>query len=258
MAIAVKSLVRRNQSVLPRYKSDDVLSKPIRLRKSLPAYQRQGTSQQSAVTRNYQQRVRADVLSDEEEQPRYVTTDDLGEQDALTTKMSRGAKMASLRPRQEQSCYQPQQERDFPWTKVISFLVVLALIIWGIVWGFLSLMAWWTDVSNTYQYGPTRTTVVNGVFGINNDSPVHPTSVIAINVKGVLVIESLPAGDVGSLKTYPTGLTLVGESAAKIPVILTVKDLDGDHKPDVLIEIPGQNVTLKLLNTGSGFKFQSR
>jgi hypothetical protein len=93
--------------------------------------------------------------------------------------------------------------------------------------------------------------VVSGVFGMNNDSQANPTSVIAINVKGTLVIESLPAGDVSQMKIYPTGLTLIGESAAKLPVILTIKNLNG--KPDVLIEIPGQSVSLKLMNNGSNF-----
>jgi hypothetical protein len=253
MALTAKSIVRRDQTSTSRPAADERPSTPVRRRRSLSASERQGTSSQPALTRNYQQPEQADVLDEEEqEQPRHVTTDDLVEHDAPMTRPPQGAKVTPLQTRRVRSYVRPEQQ-GFPWIKVIAVLVATAIVVWGIVWCVLSIISWGTDVVNTFQYGPTRTTVVSGVFGIGNDSQAAPTSVIAINMKGTLVIESIPAGDVSKMKAYPTGLTLVGESAAKLPVLLTIKDLNGDHKPDVLIEIPGQSMPMKLINNGTGF-----
>jgi hypothetical protein len=253
MAVTAKSIVRRNQAATPRREADEIPSTPIRLRRSLPASERQGTSKQPALTQRYQQPAQADVLDEEDqEQPMHITTDDLVERDGPVTRPPQSAKVTPLRAKQVRGYVQGQQQ-NIPWIKIILGLIVIAIVVWGVVWGILSLISFCSDVSNTYQYGPTRTSVVSGVFGMDNDTQASPTSVIAMNLKGTLVLESLPAGDASKMKTYPTGLTLVGDSAAKLPVILTIKDLNGDHKPDVLVEIPGQSITLKLINNGTGF-----
>ncbi len=148
---------------------------------------------------------------------------------------------------------QPPQQQAFPcWVKIAFWVVAIVVVIWMVVRLILTVMDFCTDVSNTYHYGPTRTTVVSGVFG-HNDSPTNQTEIVAVNLHGTLLIQEVPGGDVLKTRTYPTGLMLVGDAAAKTPIILSIKDLNGDHRPDVLIEIPGQSITLKLFNTGTAF-----
>jgi hypothetical protein len=237
MALTARSIIQRNQRSLSPRNADGVPGTPVVLRKSRLMNQQQRT-------RNYQQPAGADVLDEEIS----LITDDLIESDASIPRSSQGANVTPLR----RGYIQPEP-KSIGWIKSIAILVLVALVVWGLVWGILSLISWSTDVSNTYAYGPTRTSVVSGVFGIDHDSVTSPTSIVAINLKGTLVIESIPAGDVSKIKTYPTGFTMIGDTAAKLPVLLTIKDINGDHRPGVLIQIPGQSITLKLINNGNGF-----
>lgn len=249
MATTAKSLVRRNR--VPSLREEDELSTtPAIRRRSRIDEGQQRTSRQPVPARSYQQPAQADVLDEEErQQPIHIMTDDLVVNNGPVTRPPQNMKVMPLRT---SSCVRLELQ-GIPRIIIIPALIVIVIVVWSVVWGILSLISFGTDVSNTYMYGPTRTSVVSGVFGIDNDSSASPTSVIAINVKGILVIESLPAGDVSKLKIYPTGFSLVGTSAAKLPVILTIKDLNSDHKPDVEVKIPGQSITLKLVNNGNDF-----
>lgn len=251
MAVTAKSLIRRDQSPSPR-EEDELSSTPIRQRRSLSPSERQGTRKQSSLTHNYQQPAQADVLEEEEqEQHMDVTTEDLVEDDAPITRSSQSAKVTPLRARHTSISVQ-SEPKGIPWVKIIVVLAVIAIVVWGLVRTILAVIDFGTDVSNTYHYGPNRTTVVSGVFG-HDDSLSNPTQIIALNLQGTLLIEAMSGGDVSKVKTFPTGLVLVGDSAAKTPIILTIKDVNDDHKPDVLIEIPGQGVTMRLINTGTDF-----
>lgn len=242
-----RSGVRRDQH--PIGLKDDVT--PVAKRRSLPADQRNGTAKQPAVTRNYAGIVDAEVADDFLER----RTDDLedDEIEVPSTNPARG-KINPLRTYRSLTNVQPKKQR-IPlswWAKLIIALIVLALVIWAVVTVILMVVDFGTDMSNTFNYGPNRTSIVSGVFGHHNDAAT-PTSVIAMNVKGALLIEEVPGGDVSKTKVYPTGLTLVGSNAAQMPIILTIKDLNQDHKPDVLVEIPGQKVQLQLMNNGKDF-----
>jgi hypothetical protein len=241
VALTAKSVVRRDGTQVCQ--EADEPGTPAVQRKSLPADQESSTRKQRQATRKYR------VLeADEEEQPVERTTDDLVEEHApvrssgkITPTPSRSRRMAQSAPRKV----------NIVVVAMVIILVIMAVV--GIVWFVLFVGDCLADYNNTLTYGPNRTTIVNGVFGHNHDSPTDPTDVIAVNAKGILLIEEVPAGDVSKTKVYPTGLTLVGDNAKKVPFILTVRDLNRDHKPDVLIEIPGQNVTLKLINNGTDF-----
>lgn len=152
------------------------------------------------------------------------------------------------------------QPRSWPprfWRLKLGFgLAATMLVLYLLVSLVLAAINAVTNFSNTLQYGPVRTTVVSGVFGHDHDSAVHPTLVIAQNLQGTIDLREVPASDQTKEVGYPTGLSLIGEQASQVPVQLTIKDLNNDHLPDVLIHIQGggQDIMLKLLNTGSGFR----
>jgi hypothetical protein len=250
MALTAKSVVRRDRTLA--HQEADEPGTPAVQRKSLPADQQPGTRKQRQATRKYRA-IDADALEeadapDEGELLVQRTTDELVEEH--TPRRSSG-KVTPVPPRSRRVAQSTPRKVNKVIVAIVILLVIMAVV--GIVWFVLFVGDCLADYNNTLTYGPNRTTIVSGVFGHNNDSPTNPTDVIAINAKGIILIEEVPAGDVSKTKVYPTGLTLVGNNAKKVPFILTVRDLNGDHKPDVLIEIPGQNVTLKLINTGNDF-----
>jgi hypothetical protein len=242
-----KSVVRRDRAGFARRDEEAIPGAPIARRSSLPANERQTGRGQRTSTQGPRRPAQPDIL-DEDESFTIRTTDDVVTDDA-SVRTTQGTKVMPLRTRRS---ILPEHQ-SISRIKVTLALVALAVVIWCIVWGILSFIGFCTDVWNTYHYGPTRTSVVSGVFGIDNDSQADPTSVIAMNVNGILVLEVLPAGDVSQMKVYPTSLKLVGDNAAKLPIRLKIEDVHGNHRPDVLIEIPGQSIPLKLINTGNGF-----
>lgn len=158
-------------------------------------------------------------------------------------------------PRQAHLHAVPKSTSQAKGSKIwIVWLIVGALVAFLLLQLGFFLWSWGTDVVNTYNYGPTRTSVVSGVFGHNGDSSVHPTEVIAMNLQGTLLLEEVPAGDVSKTKPYPTNVTLIGgDAASKIPVTLSIMPGSNQHPPNVLIQIAGQNIALKLVNNGDSF-----
>jgi len=65
------------------------------------------------------------------------------------------------------------------------------------------------------------------------------------------VVVEFPGGDTTKAKIYE-GPTLTGDGQDLAPVTLSFKDVNGDGKPDLLMQIQGS--TLVLLNTGSAFR----
>ncbi len=248
-ASAVRSQVRRDQRSVGYTQEDLNVGAPVAQRRSLPRNHQYGT-RQNTIQRN-RRPIQPDV-ADEEEQFMPKDTDDLMGEDARVT--TAHGKVTPLRTRRIAGSYAQQQPDNQGMSKVklVTTIFIVLLIVWNIVKAVLFIVDFCTDVSNTLAYGPNRTSVVSGVFG-HSDSLSNPSYVVAMNVKGTLLLEAVPGGDVSKAKIYPTGLALIGDNASKLPIILTVKDLNGDHKPDVFVQIPGQGVTLKLINTGTGF-----
>lgn len=121
----------------------------------------------------------------------------------------------------------------------------------------------WNSARNVYNdltYGTTRTYQLDAVVG-DHDSASSPTHFIAVNLHGTVDVIELPGGDITHAKVYP-GPHLSWNAADKAVVTLEVKDINGDHQPDVIVHISGnttmlfQQTTLDfvLVNTGSGFK----
>ena len=117
-----------------------------------------------------------------------------------------------------------------------------------------------TSIYNDWTYGTTRTYQLDAVVG-DHDSASAPTHFIALNLHGTIDVIEFPGGDITHAKVY-SGPHLLWNQADKAVVTLEVKDINGDHQPDVLVHIIGsttmlfQQATMNfvLINTGAGFK----
>ncbi len=136
-------------------------------------------------------------------------------------------------------------------------MVVMLLVYLAVSW----VHVWAVGLHDNWTYGTTRTFHLDAVVG-HGDSRVHPTHIIAINLRGTVVIIEFPGGDLAHAKIYP-GPHLPWSDAATSVITLAVKDVTGDGKPDLLVSIQQEPTlsswqpsltTLVMVNTGSAFK----
>ncbi len=112
-----------------------------------------------------------------------------------------------------------------------------------------ALLSWWQTQQDDWHYGRPRTYQVDAVVG-HGDSASHPSHFIAMNLnRHVLVIE-IPGGDPARALVY-LGPTLLGDGQDLTPVTLNFQDMNGDGKPDMVIQIGDQEIVF--LNNGTKF-----
>lgn len=127
---------------------------------------------------------------------------------------------------------------------VVMFIMILAWV------GLSVLTNWWQGVQNNLEYGMPRTYQVNAVVG-HSDSPSNPSHFIAINLNRHIEIIEFPGGDATKARVY-IGPTLLGAGEDLTPVTLTFKDVNGDGKPDMIVNIGGSRVVF--INDGTQFR----
>lgn len=109
---------------------------------------------------------------------------------------------------------------------------------------------WASTALDDLHYGRPRTFQVDAYVG-HNESPGVPSHFIALNLHGRLEVIELPGGDPTHARIY-LGPQLFGPAASLVPVTLTFQDMNGDHRPDMILHFQGTQVIF--LNTGSGFQ----
>ena len=116
--------------------------------------------------------------------------------------------------------------------------VGVALIIMVLGWVVFTVVAnWWQVTQDNMQYGFPRTYQVDQVVG-HNDSQSNPSHFIAINLNSHIEVIEFPGGDASKAKIY-VGPTLIGPNSNLAPVTLTFKDVTGDGKLDMIINVQG-------------------
>jgi hypothetical protein len=139
------------------------------------------------------------------------------------------------------------RRRRFHWL----FFVGLAMFTMLIGWILLTTVAnWWQVTQDDWRYGRPRTYQVDAVVG-HNDSPANPSHFIAINLRGQVEIIEFPGGDGTKAKIY-MGPHLIGTGQDLAPVTLTFKDVNGDGKIDMIVNVQGSHFIF--LNTGTQFR----
>jgi hypothetical protein len=110
------------------------------------------------------------------------------------------------------------------------------------------LVAWGGRVWDDLSYGYPRTFQTDGVLG-NGDSAANPSHLLALNLKGQILLEVFPEGDASRAKVYV--LTQLSGRGSDRNVV-TVRLIDPAHtgKPDIVVEV-ADTVSL-LINDGLG------
>ena len=127
----------------------------------------------------------------------------------------------------------------------VGMLATLALI------AVLSIVTnWFATTLDDLRYGRPRTSQIDAYVG-HNESAGNPSHFLVVNLHGRIEIIELPGGDASHARIY-IGPQLYGSNAGLIPVTLSFLDVNGDHKPDMIITFQGTQVVF--INDQGGFR----
>lgn len=122
-------------------------------------------------------------------------------------------------------------------------LLGTGLLIMLLGWVLLStVLAWWQVTQDDWHYGRPRTFQTDSAVG-HHDSAAHPSHFLALNLNRYILIIELSGGDPSQAHLY-TGPVLTGDRQDLAPVILSFRDVTGDGKPDMMIEVQGSRFVL--------------
>jgi len=143
----------------------------------------------------------------------------------------------------------PQQPatRHPHWLLMLGLGMLLMLLAWV---GLSLLLQWWQVHQDDVQYGRPRTFQLDAVVG-HQDSASNPTHLLVVNLNRHVIVTEYPGGDAQHARVY-LGPVLIGPGQDLAPVTLQVKDVNGDGKPDLLLDIQGNIVVF--LNDGPTFR----
>jgi hypothetical protein len=135
------------------------------------------------------------------------------------------------------------------WLGVFGIFLVLG---W---FGLNAFTTWYQGVQDNLTYGKQRHFEINAVVG-HNDSPQHPSHFTAENNNGRIIVIELPGGDVSKAKIYQ--IETVPGNAGNPPVKLMFQDMNGDAKPDMIVQIGDGSAMIYLTLFNNGTEFVSK
>ena len=157
----------------------------------------------------------------------------------------------------------PRRRRHLPgWA--LLWLGALVLIAVYLVIGWLYTLG--VGISNRLSYGPVPTSYLEAVVG-DHDEPGHPTSFVAMNVHGTIVIQVAPGGDFSKSSNYILTTLDPHMWGTLDDVVVTLEVQGHGPTPNILVHLQGDPdlshfyqrpaVSLILLNQRPGFKASS-
>lgn len=152
-------------------------------------------------------------------------------------------------PRTSGLLRQPQvrRRRRFHWLVYVGLAMIGMLVCWIVLTTFLS---WWQVTQDDLHYGRPRTSQYDYVVG-HGDSNANKSHFIALNLRQHVEVIECPAGDCTKAKVL-IGPVLIGSNQDLAPVTLTFKDVNGDGKPDIIINV--QDSHFVFINDNSTFR----
>lgn len=139
------------------------------------------------------------------------------------------------------------QKRRLHWLVFVGG----AMLIMVLGWVMLSMFAsWWQVTQDDWHYGRPRTYQVDAVVG-HNDSPSNPSHFIALNLNSHIEIIEFPGGDATKARVY-IGPTLIGPEQDLAPATLDFRDVNGDGKVDMIVNVGGSHFVF--INDNGSFR----
>lgn len=125
--------------------------------------------------------------------------------------------------------------------------MLVMLVLWLLI---TTAIAWATTTLDDLRYGRPRTFQTDAWVG-HNEQAGQPSHFIATNLHGHIQVIEFPGGDATHARVY-NGPQLYGANTDLTVVTLTFVDVNGDHKPDMIINF--QNSRTVLINDKGSFR----
>ena len=106
------------------------------------------------------------------------------------------------------------------------------LVLWTILMG---MMSWVSITMDDLHYGHPRTFQTDHVVG-HHDSAANPSHFIAFALHGRIEVIEMPGGDATHARIF-LGPQVLTANSDLVVVTLSFADVNGDHKPDMLVTI---------------------
>jgi len=114
--------------------------------------------------------------------------------------------------------------------------MLVMLLLWTVL---SSALGWFTTILDDIHYGRPRTYQVDAWVG--HEQTGNPSHFIAINLNRHIEIIEMPGGDAAHARIY-VGPQLFGANDDLAPVTLDFVDVNGDQKPDMIVNFQGSRV----------------
>ncbi len=138
----------------------------------------------------------------------------------------------------------PTRRREWHWLVYVGLTCIAILAV--CVGGSLA-VTWWHGFQDELRYGRPRTAQYDVRVGHGDDHT--PSHFLVVNLNKQIEVIELPGGDAIKARVY-IGPTLVGDGEDLTPVTLEFRDVNGDHKPDMILHI-GDSRTVFINENGA-------
>ncbi|HLJ33764.1 MAG TPA: hypothetical protein VKU38_08945 [Ktedonobacteraceae bacterium] len=139
------------------------------------------------------------------------------------------------------------QKRRLHWMVFLGGAMLIMVLGWVVLSSFAN---WWQVTQDDWHYGRPRTYQVDAVVG-QNDSSSNPSHFIALNLNSHIEIIEFPGGDATKAKVF-IGPTLIGPGQDLAPATLDFRDVNGDGKVDMIVNVGGSHFVF--INDNGSFR----
>jgi len=133
------------------------------------------------------------------------------------------------------------------WLVFVGLAMIVMMVGWMLLTTFMS---WWQVAQDDLHYGRPRTSQYDQVVG-HNDSVTNRSHFIALNLNRHVEIIECPAGDCAKARVL-MGPVLIGQGQDLAPVTLSFKDVNGDDKLDIVVNV--QDSRFVFINDNGTFR----
>jgi hypothetical protein len=135
-------------------------------------------------------------------------------------------------------------------SKVLVMAALIGTLALLLYLGITGLVSWTKLKMDDLHYGRPRTSQLDAFIG-HNESSGLATHFVAMNLNRRVTIIEFPGGDITKPQVI-AGPYLFGRSEDLTVVTMHVQDVNGDDKPDLIVQVKDER--LVYINDGNGFR----